>query len=125
MTDNDDDAGTLPQDEPAESPAEAIDRLAGELDGVQRRTSGRTIEFVRGSVVFAIKEDARVFFRLRPEIVAAGLNTTATARSERGPEWIELDTKAGDAFTVDRTVAWFQTAWRIAAEGGPPIPKPH
>jgi hypothetical protein len=125
MTDNDDAGGTLPQDEPAESPAEAIERLAGELDGVHRRTSGRTIEFVRGAVVFAVRNDAKVSFRLRPEIAAAGLNTTATARSVRGPEWIELDTATGDAFTVDRTVAWFKTAWRVAAEGGPPIPKPH
>jgi len=124
MTD-DDANGTLPQDEPAESPAEAVDRLAGELDGVHRRTAGQTVEFVRGSIVFAVQEGSKLEFRLRPEITAAGLRTTATSRSARGPEWIALDTKTGDAFTVDRTVAWFETAFRVAGEGGPAAPRPH
>ncbi len=125
MTDNDDANGTLPQDEPAESPAEAVERLTGELDGVLTRKSGQTVEFVRGSIVFAVQEGTRMEFRLRPEIAAAGLRTTATSRSARGPEWIALDTTTGDGFTVDRTVAWFGTAWRVAGEGGPAAPKPH
>ncbi len=124
MTD-DDPNGTLPKDEPAESPAEAIERLAGELDGVHRRASGQTVEFLRGSTVFAVREGTRVEFRLRAEIAAAGLRTTATSRSTRGADWIALDTTAGDTFTVDRTVAWFETAWRIALEGGWGAPRPH
>ena len=108
--------GTLPQEEPVESPSEAIDRLAGELDGVQRRTTGSSVEFARGSFVFAVQTGSKVEFRLRPEIAAAGLRTTGSASSPRGADWISLDTKTRDQFTVDRTVAWFEMGWRIAGE---------
>jgi hypothetical protein len=124
MTDDDPNA-TLPKDEPAESPAEAVERLAGELDGVHRRTAGQTVEYVRGAVVFAVQEGKRLEFRLRAEIVAAGIRTPATSRSAHGPDWIVLDTGAGDTFTVDRTIAWFEMAWRVASELGPGAPKPH
>jgi hypothetical protein len=116
--------GTLPQEEPAESPAEAIDRLAGELDGVQRRTAGHSIEFVRGSLVFAVQTGTKVEFRLRPEIAAAGLRTPGAAASGRGTDWISLDTTTRDQFTVDRTVSWFEMGWRIAGESAD-RPKPH
>lgn len=107
--------GTLPQDGPVETPAQAIERLSGELEGVQRRTSGRSVEFVRGSTVFAVQAGSRCEFRLRAEIVFAALRTPETSKSERGADWVALDTSAGDTFTVDRTVAWFETAWRFAA----------
>jgi hypothetical protein len=116
--------GTLPQEEPAETPARAIARLVGELEGVQRRTSGSSVEFVRGAVVFAVQAGPKVEFRLRSEIVAAGLKTAATSRSARGADWIVLDTSAADVFTVDRTTAWFETAWRFAGEAAG-RPKPH
>jgi hypothetical protein len=116
--------GTLPQDEPAETPAQAIDRLAGELEGVGRRMSGPSIEFVRGATVFAVQTGSKVEFRLRVEIVAAGLKTTATSRSTRGADWIGLETSAGDVFTVDRTTAWFEIAWRFAGEAAD-RPRPH
>ena len=116
--------GTLPQDEPVETPARAIERLAGELEGVGRRTSGPSVEFIRGATVFAVRTGSRVEFRLRAESVSAGLKTAATSRSTRGAEWIELDTSAGDVFTVDRTTAWFETAWRFAGEAAG-RPKPH
>ena len=116
--------GTLPQDEPAETPAQAIERLAGELEGVGRRTSGPSVEFVRGAIVFAVQTGSKVEFRLRVEIVNAGLRTAATSRSARGDEWIGLDSAAGDVFTVDRTAAWFETAWRFAGEAAG-RPKPH
>jgi hypothetical protein len=107
--------GTLPQDEPVETPAQAIERLAGELEGVLRRTSGPSLEFVRGATVFAVQTGSKVEFRLRAEVAAAGLKTAATSKSARGADWIVLDTSAGDVFTVDRTAAWFETAWRFAA----------
>jgi hypothetical protein len=116
--------GTLPQDEPAETPAQAIERMAGELDGVARRTSGPSVEFVRGATVFAVQTGSKIEFRLRAEIVSAGLKTAATSTSTRGAEWIGLDTSAGDVFTVDRTTAWFETAWRFAGEAAGQ-PKPH
>jgi hypothetical protein len=101
---------------PGESPAAAVDRLSIELDGVERRESGRTIEFVRGGIVFAVRDGLGQSFRLRPEIVQAALRTPRTSPSARGAEWIALDSDEADAFTVDRARAWFETAWRLAGE---------
>jgi len=127
MTDHDDTEdldGELPADAPEETPAEAIERLSTELTGIARRASGGSVEFARGSVVFAVQTGARLEFRLRTEIAAAGLRTAATSRSPRGADWISLDTSAGDAFTVDRVVAWFEMAWRVAGESAGQ-PRPH
>jgi len=119
------DAGDVfPQEAPEESPAEAIDRLAAELDGVTRRSTGGSIEFVRESSVFAVQSGTRLEFRLRPEVAAAALRTPATSKSARGADWIALDTATRDQFTVDRTVAWFEMGWRVAGESAG-RPKPH
>ncbi len=116
--------GTLPTEEPEESPAEAVDRLAGELDGVSRRSAGGSTEFVRASSLFAVQSGTKLEFRLRAEVTAAALRTPATSKSARGADWIALDTSTRDQFTVDRTVAWFEMAWRIAGESAG-RPKPH
>lgn len=94
----------------------AIDRLAHELEGIGRRESGPAVEFVRGGIVFAVRERGGHSFRLRPEIVEAALRTPDTSPSERGAEWVALDSTAADAFTLDRAKAWFETAWRLAGE---------
>jgi hypothetical protein len=99
-----------------ESPADAIYRMAGELDGVGRRSAGKAIEYDRGGVGFAASEAGRLSFRLRPEIVAAALRTPGTESSARGGEWVVLVSEAGDEFTLDRATAWFETAWRLAGE---------
>ena len=108
------------QQEGREDPAIAIDRLAAELAGVEKLDAAGAIEFAQGGNVFAIREGAVHTFRLRPEIVRAGLRTPATARSTRGAEWISLRSGAGDDFTLDRAKAWFELAWRLA--GGAPRP---
>jgi len=106
-----------------EEPAAAVDRLAVELEGIKRRTSGPLVEFVRGGIVFAIREGARLSFRLRPEIVQAARRTPDTSQSARGAEWIVLESTSADAFTLDRATAWFETAWRLAAEVAEPRPR--
>jgi hypothetical protein len=107
-----------------ESPAEAVERLAGELEGVRRREIGKTVEFDRVGLVFATREAGRLSFRLRAEIAEVALRTPETARSARGPEWVALTAAGTDAFTVDRAAAWFESAWRLAgdlpAPGGAP-----
>jgi hypothetical protein len=100
-------------------PAEAIDRLAGQLDGVERRVSGQSVEFARSGLVFVASDGGRFEFRLRSEIVTAALRTSGTSPSQRGTDWIALETDATDGFTLDRAIAWFETAWRIAGEVGP------
>jgi photosystem II stability/assembly factor-like uncharacterized protein len=108
----------------SESPAEAIERLAGELDGVRRHESGKTVEFDRAGVVFATREAGRLSFRLRAEVVEVALRTPETAGSARGSHWVALTAAGSDAFTVDRAAAWFESAWRLAGElpapGGAP-----
>lgn len=101
---------------PGEDPTAAVDRLCVELEGIGRRGSGRTVEFIRGGLVFAVREGVRQSFRLRPEIVQAALRTPGTSPSARGPAWIALDSDETDTFTMDRTRAWFETAWRLAGE---------
>jgi hypothetical protein len=100
----------------AEGQIAAIDRLARELEGIRRRESGPAVEFVRGGIVFAVREGSGHSFRLRPEIVDAALRTPDTSASARGAEWVALATTAADAFTLDRAKAWFETAWRLAGE---------
>jgi hypothetical protein len=107
-----------------ESPAEAVERLAGELEDVRRREAGKTIEFDRAGLVFATREPGGLSFRLRAEIAEVALRTPDTARSARGPEWVALTAAGTDAFDVDRAAAWFESAWRLAGElaapGGAP-----
>ena len=99
---------------PDESPAEAIDRLARQLEGVERRAVGRTIEYARAGGVFAVREDGRLSFRLREEVVSAALRTLDTGPSARGADWISLSGAIADRFALDRAVAWFESAWRLA-----------
>lgn len=109
-------AGERKSVDPGEDPAAVVDRLCVELDGIERRESGRTVEFVRGGLVFAVREGVHLSFRLRPEIVQAALRTPGTSRSARGAEWVALESGEMDAFTMDRARAWFETAWRFAGE---------
>lgn len=111
MTDDD----RSPNGEAAiESPAEAMDRLVGQLEGVERRAAGKAIEYARAGVVFAAREADLLTFRLREEVVKAALQTPDTAPSPRGPEWIALAPATADEFTLDRAMAWFESAWRFA-----------
>jgi hypothetical protein len=103
-----------------EAQVEAIDRLADELLGVGRRESGQAVEFVRGGVVFAVREGPRLSFRLRPEIVLAAVRTPDTSASPRGAEWVALESNADDTFTLDRLKAWFEAAWRLSGEAAEP-----
>jgi hypothetical protein len=96
----------------------ALDRLAAELEEVRRREVGKAVEYDRVGVVFAEREAGRLSFRLRAEIVAAALRTPNTSPSPRGPEWVALAPAAADVFALDRAVAWFETAWRLAGEAG-------
>jgi hypothetical protein len=110
-----------PNGKPAtESPAEAVDRLAGELDGVRRREVRGLLEYDRGGVVFATREAATLSYRLRAEIAEVALRTPDTVRSTRGPEWVALIAATSDMFTVDRAAAWFESAWRLAGESPAP-----
>jgi hypothetical protein len=106
-----------------EAQVAAIDRLANELEGVGRRESGPVVEFVRGGIVFAVREGPRLSFRLRPEIALAAVRTPDTSASPRGAEWVALESNADDTFTLDRVKAWFEAAWRLSGEVAEPPPR--
>ena len=105
-----------PAGRPIESPAQAIERLARELEGIRRSEVGKAVEFDRAGVVFATREAGRLSFRLRVEIVTAALKTPDTASSERGSDWVSMAPAVVDSFVLDRATAWFEIAWRIAGE---------
>jgi hypothetical protein len=109
---------------PIENPAEAMDRLAGQLEGVERRVVGRAIEYTRAGVVFAAQEAGRLSFRLREEVVGAALRTPDTGPSARGADWISLSAAIADQFALDRAVAWFESAWRLAGPASERV-QPH
>ncbi len=102
-----------------ETAVEAMDRLAVELDGVERLAAADAVEYARGGLVFAARESGGLSFRLRPEVVDAALRTPDTARSSRGAQWIALSPSGADPFTLDRVAAWFESAWRLAGESSP------
>jgi|GEM_PF-1578412 hypothetical protein len=112
----------------APSLTEAVDRLADELDEIHRHESGTLVEFVRGATVFAARQGTVVSLRLRPEVAEAALGTSDTVRSSRGAGWITLQPKVVDGFALDRALAWFESAWRLAGESPddrPPSPRPN
>ena len=112
------------------SVSDAIERLADELDEIHQHQDGIVVEYVRGDVVFAVRQGESVSFRLRPDVADAALRTPDTIRSPRGPQWVTLAASVVDEFTLDRALAWFEAAWRMAGEsfmspqGGSPTPPP-
>jgi hypothetical protein len=104
--------------------SEAIDRLADELADIHRHESGTLVEYVRGATVFAARQGTIVSFRLRPEVAEAALRTPDTVRSSRGAGWITLQPRVVDGFALDRVLAWFESAWRLAGESPYERPAP-
>jgi hypothetical protein len=108
--------------------AEAIDRLAGELDDVHRHGSRGAVEYVRGATAFAAADGREVSFHLRAELAEAALRTPDAVPSRRGSGWVSLRPMVVDVFAVDRARAWFESAYRMAGEsdqGTADRPRPH
>lgn len=95
-----------------------IGALARSLAGVQIRQTDAGVEYRRDETLFAVRSGSSLAFRLRSDIVGAGLRTPGTRPSMKGADWIELALTGADPdeFALDRAAAWFEAAWRIAAE---------
>lgn len=100
------------------SALDAIDRLADELEETEQESVEGGVAYVRGGFVFAVREGSQLSFRLLPEVVAAALRTPDTSTCDRGPDWVSLSSAATDPLVLDRALAWFESAWRLA--GGSP-----
>ena len=108
--------------------AEAVDRLADQLEDVHRHAAGGVVEYVRGATVFAVTAGREVSFHLLTELAEAALRTPDTGPSTRGPGWVSLHPPAVDGFALDRALAWFESAWRLAGQSGydaPPRARPN
>ena len=67
---------------------------------------------------FGIVSGGAVELRLRREVAAAALRTPDATASSRGPGWVRFEPAVVDEFARDRAVAWLESAWRFADEGG-------
>lgn len=100
---------------PAPLPA-LLAELALATPAVERRTAPRAVEYATRDRVFAAAEGSAASFRLTAEIARAAARTAGVAASPRGPGWVTLTSLDLDRYTRDRTVAWFELAYRLAAE---------
>jgi hypothetical protein len=78
---------------------------------------GGLIEYVVHSTPFARAEGTAASFRMRPEVVAAAMRTEDTAASALGRDWVEFRPRRWDRYALDRAVAWFGLARRLAGDG--------
>ncbi len=114
--DGDEADGEVPMGARAGSLAGLLDGQAQALGGLSRREVHGGVEYLRGGRVFAAVAGSIAFFRLRPEVARAALRTPDVDPSARGPEWVAFGPLDLDQFALDRALAWFESAWRLAAE---------
>ena len=99
--------------------AEILDEAAQGLDGVNRRVpDAGGVEYLRGDRAFAIVEpgEGAVTIHLSDAVAAAAVRTPDTAPAELGRGWVTLRPMSIDRQSADRARAWFESAWRLAAD---------
>jgi len=94
--------------------AAIVEAAAVELEAVDRRATADGAEWSIGGVTFAAIKPEAAEFRLARAVVEAALRTPGTARSVRGPDWIEFRPAEIDRHAIDRATAWLASAWRRA-----------
>jgi hypothetical protein len=95
---------------------ELLEAAGAHLDPIERLANHDEIAWRRAGRLFAIVSGDRAEFRLPSVIGRAALATPDTRPSDRGPEWIALAPSELDRMTGDRAGAWFESAWRHAAD---------
>jgi len=103
-------SGTLPEVLAAAAASLGVAAKPGQGSGA--------VEYVRADRLFAIVEadGAGVSFRLAPAVAEAAIRTPDTSPSPRGRGWVTLKPESVDGHAVDRATAWFESAWRAAAD---------
>lgn len=97
--------------------AQVLADLAAADPSIEARASGTVIEYIAGGVAFARAEGPTASFRLRPEIAAAAARTDGTRASPLGPGWVAFTPRRFDRYALDRAIAWFELALRLAVAG--------
>lgn len=90
--------------------------LAPELDEVTSTAEAGTTAYARGGAVFARVDGATLQVRLPADIAEAALRTPDTALDPDDRGWVRFTPREDEQHVTDRAVAWFQTAWRHAAD---------
>jgi hypothetical protein len=90
--------------------------LADELDEVVVSADGADVAYTRGGAVFARASDQMLQVRLPVDIAEAALRTPDTSLDPDDRGWLRFSPGADAQHVADRTTAWFQTAWRHAAD---------
>ena len=94
----------------------ADERAAADPPALEQHDLGGVVEYLRSGKPFAAASDASAEFRLRPDVASAAVRTPDVRASDRGPEWVTFTPPDLDRFAVDRLTAWFDFAWRHAAD---------
>ena len=89
--------------------------LADELDEVSSSADGDVVAYARGGAVFARVSGPTFEVRLPADIAEAALRTPDTALDPDDRGWLRFTPK-DERHAIDRAAAWFQTAWRHAAD---------
>ena len=93
--------------------AQLVDKLATELPDA---LSGPQGTWSHRGRPFAVLTPSGIELALDAAIAAAATRTPDTAPSSRGTEWVRFNPRELDGHAVDRLTAWFELAYRRAAE---------
>ena len=93
-----------------------IDELVGSEDGITAQPVDGSTTWSRAGRAFLAAGVSGAEFRLGTSIAAAAARTPDAAPSSRGPEWVRFNPRELDGHAVDRVTAWFELAYRLAAE---------
>lgn len=99
--------------------AEALALRASDLAPLEHASAPDTaVTYSRAGRPFAVIEPGGLSasFLLSPAVGDAALRTPDTTPSARGPGWVTLRPALVDGHALDRTTAWFESAWRHAGE---------
>jgi len=90
--------------------------LADELVEVSSTADGDVVAYQRGGAVFARVSGSTLEVRLPADIAEAALRTPDTALDPDDRGWVLFTPNDDERHVIDRATAWFQTAWRHAAD---------
>jgi hypothetical protein len=90
--------------------------LADELDEVSSSADGGVTAYARGGAVFARVSGLTMEIRLPADIADAALRTPDTVVDPDDRGWVRFTPADDERHVIDRATAWFQTAWRHAAD---------
>lgn len=90
--------------------------IADDLDEVSVSADGAGFGYARGGTVFARASERTLQLRLPVEIAEAALRTPDTTADPDDRGWVRFTPDAQAQHVSDRARAWFQTAWRHAAD---------